>query len=128
MTSELAVRRINTHTAGTITVEQENLSMGDLRDFCHLAEAHGVEPDVVVTIKESYQHMGERGQVRVTTIEVPAPVVFAYNSPPSKRLRRRRAPSTGMVLGVVVALIAVGPVMLIIDLLWKLTRFAFGWL
>lgn len=127
MTSELAVRRVNTHTAGSITVSQENLSLGDLRDFCHLAEAHGVEPDVVVTVKECYEHMGQRGQVRVTTIEVPAPVVFAYNSP-SKRRRRRRAPSTGMMLGAVVALIAVGPVLLIIDLLWKLTRFAFGWL
>jgi hypothetical protein len=128
MSSELAVRRINTQTTGMITVEQENLSLGDLRDFCHLAEAHGVEPDVVVTIKESYQHMAERGQVRVTLIEVPAPVVFAYNSSPSKRPRRRPVLSTRMLLGAVVALIAVGPVMLIIDLLWKLTRFAFGWL
>jgi hypothetical protein len=133
MTSALEPRKVHTQTAGQVTVTQRNLSLDDLREFVQLADVHGVEGSTVVNVTDSYNYdQTVQGNVHETTLSVPAPVVFAFGSTtvgkkhPRVLRRERMAKKTAVTVGIGALLLS--PLMLALDLLWKLFRFALGWL
>lgn len=134
MGTEVAKRNVKVETTGAFLVEQKDITLTDLRDFVHSAEAHGVPDDAKVHIKQDREYDREtREYEEVTKLACEAPVQLAYGTvgqkalvdPRKRRFRRKMALYAGAGLGVFFLLPAV---LLGIGLLVRFFHFAYGWI
>lgn len=126
---ELVSRKVHTETVGRITVAQEHLNFGALKEIVMTAEMHGVDEDA--TVEVNHAQIPKNGHmVPVTQISMSAPTDFTYA--PSKPMvnpahRRRRELEKIVIKTTFKGVAAVSLFILMIGLFARFALWAAGW-